>query len=68
MKYVIMTLNGFQQRGSEAALYDTVEEAMAKAAPGDSIVPVNDKAEVIDMEQERNHRRMPPYNRSGLRK
>lgn len=68
MKYVILTLNGFQQRGSEAALYNTVDEAMDKAAPGDSIIPVNDEAEVIDMEQERNNRRMPPYNRSGLRK
>lgn len=47
MKYCIMTSTGFQMNGSEASLYDTAEEAMEHAGPGDQIVPVVDSDNVV---------------------
>lgn len=43
MRYAVLTPTGFQMDGSEAKLYDTVEEAMEASAPGDNIFPVLDE-------------------------
>ncbi len=40
MQYCIITTSGFQMDGNEAAVYETMAEAMGKMAPGDQIVPI----------------------------
>lgn len=41
MMYAIMTSHGFQMRGSEAAVYTSVEKARSHMAPGDSLIPID---------------------------
>ena len=40
--YAIMTQQGFQMRGAEAAVYMTQEEAEKHMGSGDSLVPIED--------------------------
>lgn len=47
MQYCIMTSTGFQMSGPDAALYNTVEEAMKHAGPGDQILPVVESDNVV---------------------
>lgn len=60
MKYVVLTNRGFQMRGSETALYDTQEDALEKAAPGDQILPIQDNEELE--QYKRGRKRLPTFN------
>jgi len=67
MKYVIMTNpNGFQLKDDGTiADYQTSEEAMKHMGPGDQIIPIYDTENVVDFQT--GERRLPIFNRSGLR-
>ncbi len=41
MYYSVMTSTGFQMRGSEAAVYTSIEQAQQHMAPGDQLVPLD---------------------------
>lgn len=57
MKYCIITSTGFQMNGSEAATYDSAEDAAPHMGPGDQIIPIVESATVVKF--------IPEYDRHG---
>jgi hypothetical protein len=47
MKYCIVTSQGFQMNGDEAAVYDSQREAMDHMGPGDQMVPIVPSENVV---------------------
>lgn len=63
MKYAVLTVRGFQMRDSQAATYQTQEEALKYAGPGDQVIPIESDYEFVEYKTGR--KRLPTFNKVG---